>query len=120
MKSFEVKSSTQECTYALLVALKQEVLSIEEPLEFYLLQLGIVPILVNVIKSGVEDISYEAAWILINLSASNSRAVSVIRSLRAHYELLELSKHCTDKLKELVIHVFSVVFVDNRKCCGGR
>ena len=57
--------------------------------------LGIIPILLRLIDLGIENISYEAGWIMINISYINSKAIKP-------QVILELAKHSKEALKEQV------------------
>jgi magnesium-transporting ATPase (P-type) len=92
VKELAGRVESKECVYALLVTLRQIV---DDSLVEYLIQLKIIPLLLKLIDLGVENISYEASWIMINISYANSQVIKP-------QVILELAKHSKEILKEQV------------------
>jgi len=68
----------------------------------YLLEINILPKLVSMIDLGVEEISCETLWVMVNMSL-DTNAVNAMRSLKLHYRLVNLFKISEDSIKEMVI-----------------
>ena len=102
----------------MIIELKMEVLSSKESLINYLINIGIVPKLIKLINIGIENISYEASWILTNLTAAKLEAITIILDMKMHYKLVELAIKSNGELKIQVMIAIILVYVDTRKYCS--
>jgi hypothetical protein len=80
----------------------------------YLLELEILPKLISVIDLGVEEISYEALWVMVNMSI-DTNAVNAMHKLELDYKLVNLLKVSIDSIKEMVIFNINIVCLDIRQ-----
>ncbi len=81
--------------HAVIAAIRIEILQAEDSVIEQFMQLGVLPKIVSALQVDIAEIVEEASWILINLSAVGSAAVSAMRTMGVVYTLTDMAQHCT-------------------------
>ena len=100
--------------YLGLVGLRKILCLLDPPIQI-ILDMDILPLIIQLLNNSPVEFQYEALWCLINISSGNQAQVAKLKNEGGIDKILELLDHNMNEIKELAIWCIENISLDSSK-----